>query len=418
MKRLDPIRLRMALRFVASTGLVLVTLAAALFILLVNERSRELTRQLEEVTQQSIRAAAVIAAQQASAAEVARQAVVEVATQDVTLYLFDRQARQIGPEPAPRALSSVARAALSDDIVRDHFTSRNQTWRLVAQAFTVRNEPFVVVAVTDESVLDRHYVRLAQLFALAALLGVLLLGVSSYYFAGRAVEPIRASAEGTRRFMTDAAHELRTPVASLRAHADVALQRPGLDPETTDTLRTISTESARLTKLLSDLLTLARVDAGEPTVARESFFLDDVVSDATALMSAAARTKGIALGQGSYEEARVVGDPDLVRQLLAILLDNALKYTPAGGRVTTHVFMKDSRAVVAVEDNGPGIEEAALPHVFERFYRSDEARRTAVGAGLGLSIARWIVLAHGAELRVASWRGQGTRIEASFPAPV
>jgi signal transduction histidine kinase len=195
----------------------------------------------------------------------------------------------------------------------------------------------------------------------------------------------------------------------------VALQRPGLDSETIDTLRTISTESARLTKLLSDLLTLARVDAGAPSVAREPFYLDDVVSDATALMSAVARTKGVALGQGSYEEARVIGDPELVRQLLAILLDNALKYTPAGGSVTTHVFMKDSRAIVAVEDNGPGIEESALPHVFDRFYRSEEARRTAVGAGLGLSIARWIVLVHGAELRVASWPGRGTRIEASFP---
>lgn len=416
MSEIGKVRLRMSVWFVASTGVVLLGLAALLFVLLVRERSNELTRGLERATSETIKAAAVISAEQRNPTQAAAEAVAELNTPYMPLYLFDGSLRYIGAAQPPPAVFAAARHALRDDLVREHFTQNDQTWRVVAQALTVRDQLFAVVAVADESVLDRQYVRLLELFGLAGLGGILLLGVSSYYFAGRAVQPIQANADATRRFMTDAAHELRTPVATLRTNAEVALQRSDLDDRTAATLHTIVDESTRLSALVADLLTLARADAGERVLLHEIFYLDDVVSDAMASVAALARSARVHLAQRRYEQARMSGDSRLVRQLIVILLDNALKYTPAGGTITTDVFAEGNDAILAVSDSGIGIEPAALPHIFERFYRSDRARQASTGAGLGLSIGQWIAELHGARIAVESAPKQGTTIQVRFPA--
>ena len=131
--------------------------------------------------------------------------------------------------------------------------------------------------------------------------------------------------------------------------------------------------------------------------------------------SALAEAKEVQLELGRYEEAPARGDPALIRQLLMILLDNAIKYTPGGGRVEVAVYNEAGFATVIVEDTGIGIEPAELSQLFERFYRSDRAREQAGGAGLGLSIARWIADSHGARLRLGSRPGGGARAEVRFP---
>ena len=132
-------------------------------------------------------------------------------------------------------------------------------------------------------------------------------------------------------------------------------------------------------------------------------------------MRALAQHKTVGVDVGTFEEARIIGDPALVRQLLLIVLDNAIKFTPAGGRVRLDVATVDGRAAVVVTDTGIGIPAAQLPHVFERFYRGDKARREAEGAGLGLAIARWIADAHGARIDIRSAPGTGTRVTIMFP---
>jgi len=118
---------------------------------------------------------------------------------------------------------------------------------------------------------------------------------------------------------------------------------------------------------------------------------------------------------GAFEEARITGDAALVRQLLLIVLDNALKFTPAGGRVRLDVSARNGRAAVVVTDTGMGIPAEQLPHVFERFYRGERARHEAEGAGLGLAIARWIADVHGAAIEIASPPEGGTRVAITFP---
>lgn len=227
-----------------------------------------------------------------------------------------------------------------------------------------------------------------------------------------------------RRFMADAAHELRTPLTVLRSRAEVALQQPRSSEGYVSALRGIESESGRLGRIVEDLLTLARADAGERRAEQVRVFLDDVVLDAATAAQVVAQRKGVTLSIPEFDETPVIGDPMLLRQLVMILLDNAVKFTPTGGQVGVHVRQEEGFATLLVEDTGAGISPSDLPHVFERFYRGDAARGRGErpsgfteGVGLGLSIARWIADAHGADMTIASDEGKGTRVTVRFPTP-
>src|SRR5437764_817107 len=194
-------------------------------------------------------------------------------------------------------------------------------------------------------------------------------------------------------------------------HGDRDLAAPGEGAA----FQAIEREAARLGDITGDLLTLARADAGEWPVVRETLYLDDAVAGAVDAARARADQRRVFVEVGAFEEARISGDAALVRQLLLIVLDNALKFTPAGGRVRLDVSARNGRAAVVVTDTGLGIPAEQLPHVFERFYRGDRARHEAEGAGLGLAIARWIADVHGADIAIASEPGHGTRVAISFP---
>jgi signal transduction histidine kinase len=219
-----------------------------------------------------------------------------------------------------------------------------------------------------------------------------------------------------RRFMADAAHELRTPVAVLRSRSEVALQREREPAAYVAALSAIGAESERLGGIVDDLLILARADAGERPVVRRRLYLDDVVLEAVDGVRVLAERRGVELAVSEFEEAAVDADPQLLRQLVVIVLDNAIKFTPTGGRVSLRVRADDGRAVVTVDDTGVGIADSELPYIFDRFYRGGDARSRGNGAGLGLSIARWIADAHRATIEVASTPGAGTRITIRFPA--
>ncbi len=254
-------------------------------------------------------------------------------------------------------------------------------------------------------------------FGGAALAALVLVAVGGFLLARKSTIPVERSMEQMRRFMADAAHELRTPIAVLRARTEVALSH-ARDPERdATTFHAIEREADRLGGIVADLLTLARADAGELPVAREALYLDDVAAQAVEGARALAERKGITLEVGSFEEARVTGDPELVRRLVLIVLDNAIKYTPHGGHVRLDVTATDGKRSVIVSDTGIGIPADQLSRVFERFYRGEPARRHAEGAGLGLAIARWIGDLHGARITFSSTT-EGTRVQIDFPAAV
>jgi signal transduction histidine kinase len=222
--------------------------------------------------------------------------------------------------------------------------------------------------------------------------------------------------EYMRRFMADAAHELRTPLTVLRTRAEVTLQREREAPEYAAALGAIEREAERLGGIVEDLLLLARVDAGERPLQRSQVYLDDLVLEVAGGAGVVAERRGVRLEVDRAEEAAVQGDPTLLRQLVAIVLDNAVKFTPAGGQVHVGVAAEQGAPQMTVDDTGPGISAEQLPHIFERFYRGDPARARSDGAGLGLAIARWIADAHGAIIDVKSEVGKGTRVAVRFPA--
>lgn len=220
-----------------------------------------------------------------------------------------------------------------------------------------------------------------------------------------------------RRFAADASHELRTPLAVLRGDIEVALRRERSPEEYERVLKSSLEEIARLTKLTDDLLTLARSDADQSVLEVEAVRLDLLAADARAYILPLADSAGVALTYDAPDSPVVVeGDQKRLKQLLVNLLDNAIKYTPAGGNARLSLAMKDSSAVIEVTDTGRGIPAAALPHIFERFYRQTDRRDSRVtGFGLGLAISKWIADAHGGSIEVESRESHGSRFTVRLP---
>jgi signal transduction histidine kinase len=196
----------------------------------------------------------------------------------------------------------------------------------------------------------------------------------------------------------------------------VALQAPREPEAYASVLRGMGHEANRLGRIVDDLLTLARADAGERPVARQRFFLDDVVIDAAVSVHTLAQAADVTLAVEEFEETSIEGDAMLVRELVIVLLDNAVKFTPPGGSVRVRV-QPQPMPTLTVEDTGPGIPADQLSHVFERFYRGDPSRPREGGAGLGLAIAQWIADVHGARIALESEPGQGVRATVTFPRP-
>ncbi len=210
-----------------------------------------------------------------------------------------------------------------------------------------------------------------------------------------------------QRFVSDASHELRAPLTAIQGNLELLRRHPEMPVVDRDeALAEVEREANRLTRLVADLLALARADAGV-TLQRRPVDLDTVVLDT--FRTARQLATGQELALEPFEPVQVAGDEDRLKQLVLILIDNALKYTPAGGRVTLGLRRHDATAEILVCDSGVGIAQDDLGHVFERFYRADPARgRDPGGTGLGLPIARWIARQHGGDVTLESEPGQGT----------
>ena len=222
-----------------------------------------------------------------------------------------------------------------------------------------------------------------------------------------------------RRFLDDASHELRTPLTTIRASASALLRGGSLTPQPPlpaageGELRAIARESERMGRLVTDLLALARADAGQ-LLARRPMMLDALLVDV--YQQARHQAPDVRLTIGDLEQVEILGDPDRLKQLLFNLVDNACRYTPAGGTVTLALSEQDGTASLSVRDTGPGIPSDELPRIFERFYRADHARSREVGGtGLGLAISQVIAEAHGGWIAVDSRVGEGSTFTVYLP---
>ncbi len=219
-----------------------------------------------------------------------------------------------------------------------------------------------------------------------------------------------------RQFTADASHELRTPLTAIKGQVEVALNRPRNADAYREVLHTVNEEVDRLIRLVGSLLTLARADVGQIPIVAEAVTLPELVGAATEQVQPAAQQQNIELIVTRSPAMTLQADEDLLLQLLLNLLDNAIKYTPAGGRVTVGWTANGRQVELWVRDTGIGIAGEHLPHIFDRFYRADKARsRAEGGAGLGLSICRWIAEAHGGSISVESTSGQGSTFTVRLP---
>jgi signal transduction histidine kinase len=226
----------------------------------------------------------------------------------------------------------------------------------------------------------------------------------------RLLDRVDNAFEQQRRFMADASHELRTPVAILRGEADVTLSS---DERTREDYRgsllVVRDAADRLSRTVNDIFLLARVDASQVPTAPMPLYLDELVSDTCRAMRSLAAQRGIALTCDTPGEISYVGDAVLLERLVMNLVDNAIKYSNDGGTVQVRAEQSARCICVTVENGGRGIPPDARPHVFDRFYRVDAARTqpahgggASSGSGLGLAIAKWITELHGGELELTS----------------
>jgi signal transduction histidine kinase len=416
MEALKRLRIQLTAWYIGVFAIVLLAFGAALFSVLNHQISSRMDQSLQKTADQMMRAF-VAGDQQRNEGLEQADALADLRISGRTLYLFDAQGALVHPDTAGVWIRSLATEAREHGrLVREHEFPNEVSWRALARPFTLPGDRAYVAVVSARVVeLDDEYAGLLLAFILAALAALAAVGFGGWLVARRSTEPIRDSLQRMREFMADAAHELRTPVAVVEGHSEVALRRPRTTAEYAEVLTSIHAEATRLGGILENLLTIARADAQAWPVHLESLFLDDLLVDVTANAQVVAEAKRVTVDLVALDELPVRGDPDLLRQLVMILLDNAVKFSPDGAQVVVAARRQNREAQFTVEDHGPGIDPEILPHVFDRFYRGDRARSRATGAGLGLSIANWIAEVHGATITIDTQPAKGTRLTVTFP---
>jgi len=226
---------------------------------------------------------------------------------------------------------------------------------------------------------------------------------------------LRSALAGQRRFMADASHELRTPLSVMRSAADVTLsQEHRTESEYREALTIVRDQATQVSRLVADMLSLARADADGYPLQRVSFYLDELIAACGRTVGVIARERDVRLSLPSPSEIPFTGDEELLQRMLMNVLQNAVRYSPAGGTVGLEVQSDASGVTIRVKDQGPGIPEADRERIFDRFVRVDTARG-GDGAGLGLPIARWVAVAHGGSLDVEASDATGSTFRVWLP---
>ena len=331
--------------------------------------------------------------------------------------------------------------------------------RASAHRFSYRRRTFTVLAVEPLDSIAADLQSLRRTLAIALPLLILVAGAGGYLLTRRGLAPLGSMAEQAkritsqnldarleigraaeeltllsdsfnellsrldqsfdtmRRFVQDASHELRTPLAVIRGEADVALSRDRSAAEYRESLANIQLESQRLSRLVDDLLNLARADAGRVQLRMEELYLNDLLAECCRSVQPLATVRGIDLQCTCTDDVPFRGDEGLLRRMVVNLLDNAVRYTPPGGKVSATLEAQGPDVRIRISDTGVGIAPEASRHVFERFYRVDPAHsRQQDGFCLGLSIVKWIAESHHGAVELTSAPGSGSTFTVRLPS--
>lgn len=265
---------------------------------------------------------------------------------------------------------------------------------------------------------DREILReLLLTLSIGGLVCLVLTYYGSRFMADRAMAPIKTSWQRQQDFVADASHELRTPLTVIQVNLELVQGNPEETVASQSKWLDYSLlEMKRMTKLVDDLLFLARADSQQQTLEIKPFPLHTALREVIESFKPLAKTTGILLESSLDSEITYFGDEFRIKQLVVILLDNAIKYTPSGGQITLYLQNRGTTVEITVSDNGEGIEPEHSSKIFERFYRVDKARsQQKEGTGLGLAIADWIIKSHHGCIKVSSSPGEGTTFVVSLP---
>ena len=284
----------------------------------------------------------------------------------------------------------------------------------------VSSDPTLGFAAVAEplSVLEEGLGQLRRDFFAGVPLVLLLASFGGYILARKSLEPIASMVNEQQRFIADASHELRTPLAVLRGETEVALGKTRTVEEYQESLTLIQEEAERLSRIVEDLFILARQPIQSPTaLIKEPVSLTEVVKDCARAAQVLATRKGVRLKlENDSTPIALNADEELIKRMILNLLDNAVKYTPEGGEISLALEKHNGSAEIVVRDTGIGLSQTDQQRVFDRFYRVDKARSRALGgAGLGLSIVRSIVEAHGGNITIDSTPRHGSSFTVSLP---
>ncbi|MBS1842006.1 MAG: HAMP domain-containing protein [Acidobacteria bacterium] len=470
------VRIRLTLWYTAAMTLILVMLASVMYVVIrqnVVKRADAQAAVLADTFLSTVNAEMGDGTKPDSIDEGVSAAISEHRFPDVIFAVFDPQGSLIGmsdissdekrsTEGKKEALLSALRPLLAKPQAVHSESFAGYRFRSYVRHFSLEQQPATLIVLQSMRRENDFLDTLTDTFVIIIPLTILIAGAGGYLLARNSLSPVVAmgaqasrigaenlearlsvrnpndelgrlarsfnqlldrisiSFDRQRRFVADASHELRTPVAILCGETEVALaKKERNEQEYREILRILADESRRLKRVVEDLFTLARADAGQLPLSCTDFYLDELASECTKNVRTLAAAKQISVSFESFGEALIRGDEGLLRRMLLNLLDNAIKYTPAAGSVAVRCGKHGDSYFLSVQDSGPGIPIELQPRIFERFFRADKARSRSEsdggGAGLGLSISSWIASAHGGKLELTRSNAEGSVFTAILP---
>jgi two-component system, OmpR family, sensor kinase len=466
----DSVRTRLTLWYVSILALVLVIFSIGVYSLMSRALYSRVDENLRSVIQITIKSLTHDAEEGQSSLDAAQSTVSELFNTQQALAIFDGSGKLLAentsqydfrarlPEMNVIAGEAVFIYTSEEDDDDDHLRLAVQRVRIAP----LSTEYVILVSQPLESIED-ELESLRQILCYAVPVALIFAGLGGWFLARKSLAPVVSMSEQARRigaetlnerlpvtnerdelgqlasafnellarlnnsfarqrqFMADASHELRTPLSVMHTAADVTLtQQHRQENEYRNALEMIDEQTQRLTRIVEDMFILARADAGRYPLRRSKFYLDELLTETIRAARILADKKQVTVEAGEFPEAFYSGDEGLLRQMFLNLLDNAIKHSSAGGRVSISFTAQPQAYRVRISDTGGGIPAEAQAYIFERFYRADKARSRSAsydsGAGLGLSIALWIAEAHQGSLKLRHSDAAGSTFEVLLPA--
>lgn len=463
----ESVRARLTLWYVSALALILVVFGIAVYVMLSRALHRRVDEALRSTIEISITSLTHDEQEGQSSQSAAQSTAAELSHPQQALMIFDNNGQLLAEHPYEEDLNirlpDLAAIPADEVYLYTAFEEGdpNDHHRLAVRRVQIppANKPYIILASQPLKAVEDELESLREILYFATPAVLLVAGIGGWFLARQGLAPVAAMArkarqigsgsldqqlpvanprdelgqlattfnellarldsafDEQRRFMADASHELRTPLSVMSAAAGVTLKKPHRDEdEYRDAIQMMAEQTKRLSRIVKDMFILSRADAGSYPLQKRALYLDDMLEEIARAGVVLAAEKNVSLELKNLEEASFHGDEDLLRQMVLNLVDNAVKFTPSGGRVKLKLSKQLNEYSLSITDTGPGIPLEVREHIFERFYSADKSRsRVHESGGLGLAIAKWIANAHNGDLELASSDSNGTTFIVRLP---